>query len=97
MRRDARWERKVLAYDPAASDKDDGGVKILNDRIATARKATTCWLCGGAIVPGTLIRLETAVLDGSIKTSRTCQDCCDAMARSWTDHGRALDARLALR
>jgi hypothetical protein len=91
------WEHRVLSYDPTAGDKDSDGVRVLSDRIVRARTAGPCWFCDQAVVVGSKIRRETAIVDGQIKTVRTCHACCDAMALQWGDHGKALDARFALR
>lgn len=96
-RRMTDWDRRVLAFDPCAGDKDDGGVRRLSDRIVTARAGGTCWVCSGAIVSGTRIRVESAIVDGRARSCRTCHECCNAMARSWDDEGAAFEARLALR
>ena len=88
------WDRRVLRYDPAAGDKDGSGVKILRDRIVIAKRGGECWQCAEPIVPGTRIRSEVAVVDGQMKRSRTCHDCCDAMAKAWTDNGDAIEARI---
>lgn len=84
----------MLAFNPCAGDKDDGGVRLLRDQIVIARKSGRCWICADSIIPGTRIRVETAVMDGSIKSARTCHGCCDAMARSWDDDGAAIEAKI---
>lgn len=86
----------MLAYDLYASDKDDGGVKILSRRIVTARVGGTCWLCQKPIVPGTKILSEAAILDRrQAKRARTCRACCDAMARAHRDDGDEIEHRIA--
>jgi flavoprotein len=92
---DDAWERAVLMYDPAAGDKDGGDIRVLSDRIVTARSGGVCWQCGEGIVPGTRVRAEAAVVDGRMRRCRTCHACCDAMATSWTDAGEAIEARIA--
>jgi len=87
------WEVDVLAYDFCSGDKDDGGVRLLSNRVVIARVGRTCWHCCGPVQPGTRVRVETVVLDGEIKHSVTCHDCCDAMARSRDDGGDAMEAR----
>lgn len=90
------WERAVLAYDPDGDSKDGGGIRKLSDRIVKARVGGTCWICASPVEPGTLIRVEAALMDGQMRSCRTCHDCCDAMAKSWTDDGDAIEARYSL-
>lgn len=91
------WERAVLSYAPFAGDKDDGGYRMLSDRIVTARKAGQCATCLGEIVPGTRIRRMTAVEDErTVRTARDCQECCDAMAIADEDFGDSIMARCDL-
>lgn len=93
----ADWADLVLRYDPDSGDKDDGGVRVLRRRIVRARKVGPCSFCADAVIPGSRVLAETAVVDDIVKTIRTCYACCDAMAKSWSDDGAALDARFAAR
>lgn len=91
------WDDHVLRYNLYDGDKDDGGVRVLRDRIVVARASGPCSICYTPIVPGTRIRVETGVVDGRKMASvRTCHACCDAMARAWKDDGVALDRRYAI-
>jgi hypothetical protein len=74
------WERRVLNYNPFADDKDDGGYRMLRDRIVTARAGGQCAECAGEVAPGTRIRVMTAASEEHVASSRSCHLCCDAMA-----------------
>jgi len=74
-------EYDCLSVNPFEGDFGDGEVK-LEDKIVTARKARQCNLCGGAVEPGTKIRVRAEVVYGSIQRYAWCNKCCVAMAKS---------------
>ena len=43
--------------------------------------------------PGERIRRMVQLFEGEVKTARWCHKCCEAMALSWTDSGKALEER----
>lgn len=86
-------EADVMSYNPFDGDFGAPGDRLLRDRIVTARSGGDCHLCGGKIQPGTRIRSRSGVIDGSLMSWRWCTACCEAMALSWTDDGKALEAR----
>lgn len=53
-------------------------------------------MCRQEIVPGERARLLAAVFDGTLMSYRWCSECCAAMAASWTDDGRAWEARVRI-
>ena len=89
-------EDDVMAVNPFEGDRDLD-LRTLFDKMVTARKARPCCDCGQMIEPGTRIRSRSDVHDGAVKSLAWCTECCKAMALSWTDSGRAMEARLALR
>lgn len=92
IRLTAEQERLCLNYDPFAGDRD-GGIRMLSDRIVTARKRGPCCICFEDIVPQERIRRQTAIVDNRICSCRMCEPCCIAMAESWEDNGAAIEAR----
>jgi len=90
-------EKDCMAVDPFEGDFGDIGGVILKDKIGTARKAGECHACTQQIQPGERVRIRAEIADGGLLSFRWCQKCCEAMAASWRDGGRALDARFALR
>ena len=89
-------EADVLAVNPFEGDRDLD-LRTLFDKMVTARKARPCCDCWQQIVPGTRIRSRSDVYDGAVRSLAWCTECCEAMALSWTDGGKAMEARLALR
>lgn len=90
-------EADALAYDPFAGDFGMPGDRWLRNAIVTARKAHPCFECTQQINPGERTRIIAAIFDGEFFSYRWCQLCTEAMAISWTDNGKALDARHKLR
>lgn len=74
-----RWEADCLAEDPFAGDFGDSEV-LLSDKMVTNRKGGYCWMCAGECQPGTRNRVIREAYEGSIHTTRFCQQCCFAMA-----------------
>jgi hypothetical protein len=89
------YERDVLAFNPFEGDRDTTA-RVLRDSLCASRVADDCMVCLQRIVPGTRIRARVEVYEGRIGTYRFCAACCDAMAASWDDHGRAIEERTAL-
>lgn len=89
-------EARCLAYNPFDGGKGDSDERILSDRMATARKSGPCCICLGEIRPGERIRRQNAIVDGQMASCRMCQSCCEAMALSWVDAGKAIEVRTAL-
>jgi len=88
---------KCLHVDPFEGDFGSPGDRTLSDKITIACAGGECHECAQNIKPGEWIRRRTDITDGSIATYRWCALCCAAMAKSWRDHGRAWEARAALR
>ena len=89
-------EAECLKVNPFEGDFGSPGDKVLKDKIGTARKGGTCGMCRQDIVPGERVRLLAAVFDGTLMSYRWCSECCAAMAESWTDDGRAWEARVRI-
>lgn len=90
-------EDDALAYDPFASDFGSPGDRTLRDKMVTARRTGECHNCAQTIQTGERTRSRTDVADGEMMSFRWCQACCEAMALSWTDDGKAICARYAMR
>lgn len=90
-------EQAVLVTDPFEGDFGGPGDRTLSDKMATARKAGECHDCAQQIQPGERIRRRAEVFDGELMHFRWCQACCEAMAISAEDGGKAWEARLRLR
>lgn len=74
-------EAACIRYDFDADSKGDSGVKVLDVRMVTAAKAHTgCFPCTGPIAKGERHRVERALMDGAVRTSRSCAECAAAMA-----------------
>lgn len=90
-------EAEALQYDPFAGDFGEVGDRWLRNKMVTARKAGPCHECLGQIKPGERIRSLVALFSREVMSYRFCNACCHAMAACWTDNGKALEARWALR
>jgi hypothetical protein len=82
-----------LAADPFASDFGSPGDRTFKDKITKARVGGPCHWCDKEIKPGEVIRLRTDLSEGVVCTYRWCTLCCKAMAKSWTDDGKAWERR----
>lgn len=89
-------EARCLAYNPFDGGKGDDQTRVLRDRIVTARKGGECCICLGNIISGMRVRVQVGVLDGRAKSFRMCEPCCNAMAASWRDDGRAIERRTSM-
>jgi hypothetical protein len=89
-------ERACLQVNPFDGDFGSPGDRVLKDKIGTARKGGMCGMCRQEIQPGERVRLLAAIFDGRMMSYRWCSACCAAMAVSWHDEGRTLEARVRL-
>ena len=93
--RDMREQREheALAYDPFRDDETD--VTGLADRFVTTRRTHPCSLCQQDFPAGSRARAKTERNneERKVMTFYFCPPCCEAMAASWTDYGRALIER----
>lgn len=89
-------ENDCLACGPFDGDFGSPDDRILKDKMVTARKVGSCFLCEQEIRPGERIRTMSAVFDGELMYYRWCNACCAAMAKSWLDDGDAYEERAAL-
>jgi wobble nucleotide-excising tRNase len=90
-------EKDCLDCNPFEGDFGSQGDRILTDKMVTARKGGECSLCAQEIKAKERIRTMSAVFDGEFTSYRWCNDCCAAMAKSWTDDGEAWEERYRLR
>lgn len=90
-------DRDCLNYDPFAGDRDSN-IKLLSDRFVVARYPHQCTICFGAIFKLERHRARTEIDrdDNRAGTFRFCAMCCEAMAKSWKDSGRAIEKRTSI-
>ena len=86
-------EARCLAFDPFEGSKGDDTYRRLSDRFVVTRRPHVCSVCFEAIPAKTRARAMTDLDDGQVRTFYACPACCDAMALSWTDDGKAIEAR----
>jgi len=79
---------------PPFEDRDEE-IRLISDKIVLARKDTTCMICFQPAYAGTHHRVETAVVDGEMRSCHYCEICCAAMAVAFDDDAPIL-ARFAL-
>lgn len=89
-------EQKCLDLNPFEGDFGEPGDKTLSDKIVTLRNPRECNLCGQTAKPGTRCRVQVKVFTRKLEPYTWCEECCSAMAKSWTDQGRALEKRASL-
>lgn len=89
-------ERRAMLLQPFGDGDKGDTARTLRDTIVTARKPTRCFVCFGYIVRGERIRVETAVDNSKVVSTRWCAPCVAAMAQSWEDAGEALEYRYLL-
>lgn len=89
-------EDDCLAYDPFSGDFGMPSDRSLRDKMVICRKPGNCHICGGDIIKGDRIRSRSDLFDGEIWYYRFCTKCCEAMALSWVDEGKAIEARYGL-
>ena len=89
-------EPECLACNPFEGDFGEPGDRTLVEKIVTLRRPRKCALCGQMSVKGTRCRVNVEIFDGKLMSYTWCEECCSAMADSWTDQGRALEKRAAL-
>lgn len=89
-------DRDVLNYRPFQGDETD--VTQLADRFVVTRYAHACTLCWEEIPPRARVRALTEINNEEhrVKTFYFCAPCCAAMAKSWRDHGRAIEHRYGI-
>jgi hypothetical protein len=93
-------ERLALAlqYDPFKGDFGDPGDRSLRDKIVKFRRGGECHICAGEVTPGSQGRSLTMAWEtDGLMSYRFCAECTDAMAASWNDDGKQLEARYHLR
>jgi len=90
-------EKKCLSADPFAGDFGEPDDRTLRDKIVVARKAGPCHDCAQTIKPGERVRSRSDIFDGQMMSFRWCEKCCEAMALSWEDGGKAWEERNGLR
>jgi RNase P subunit RPR2 len=87
-------DEDILAYslwgDPG---KGETPYTTLSNKMVTTRKPHICVICRGDVRPGTRARVTREQSEGTFVTVYSCAACCEAMAASWTDHGKAIQAR----
>lgn len=90
-------DKDALNYNPFEGERDTN-TRQLSNKMLTARAAHTCIICCGGIVPKERVRALTEVNydDHQVKTFYFCGPCCEAMALSWTDNGKAICERTAI-
>lgn len=86
-------EEDILCYNPFDGDFGSPGDRILKDRLVVANKEHVCFLCKKEIKKGSINRVRADISDGEFMHFRWCQECCGAMAMSWTDNGKSLEDR----
>lgn len=91
---DANTEVMALKFDPFSSDEGYPGDVALSDKFRTCRKPGRCHYCLNIIVKSERYRAIVEVAFGKIRTFKFCAECCKAMAKSWSDDGRAISDRI---
>ena len=91
----AQQEADCLEWFPFADDFGEPGDRVLQDKVATARKAGPCFDCSQPIKPGERTRTLSAKFGGELRRYRWCSLCCAAMTAD--DPTEAMEARIALR
>ncbi|GLK72582.1 hypothetical protein KHC23_07670 [Ancylobacter dichloromethanicus] len=94
---DPRRDLDVMSFDPFFPDETD--TTLLSDTMGLASKWHDCAICGGRIWGGERIRRRVERINEGrprVMTFRFCPLCCQAMAASWTDDGKAITERTAL-
>lgn len=94
--RTVETERLALQYVPFGDDFGSPGDRTLRDHFVSVRKRHECHMCGGSIIRRERSRVLIGIFDGELCDYRWCWKCCKAMAVSWTDAGRQLEARTRL-
>ena len=89
-------EQKCLDVNPFEGEFGDPGDKTLSKKIVTLRKPRECNLCGQTAKVETRCRVQVEVFAEKLESYTWCEECCSAMAESWTDQGRALERRASL-
>lgn len=89
---------KALLFNPFQGDFGDVGDRELSDKLVRFRKARECHCCAHNVKPGTQGRALTMLWQSDgVMSYAYCTECTEAQALSWTDYGKAIDARYALR
>lgn len=91
------WNEQVLSYDIFAGDFGDGSARTLRDEIVVAKRRGTCRECDGPIVKGDIVRAVKMADSEGVYGGRVCFLCCDAMAKSVHDGGKAITERYSMR
>lgn len=85
-------EADCLRLNPFEGDRDVT-YRVLRDGFVRCRAADDCMTCLGPVAPGMRVRTRVEVYEGKVYTFRFCEECCAAMAVSWSDGGEAWVAR----
>ncbi|MBZ9986083.1 hypothetical protein LB572_03115 [Mesorhizobium sp. BH1-1-5] len=87
-------DRRVLAFDLFASDRD-ANVRLIENRMVVTRKPHDCVLCGEGIPAKSRVRAQSECDRdrNKVMTFYVCALCCAAIDLSHTDAGAALEAR----
>jgi hypothetical protein len=89
-------EELCLQVNPFEGDFGTPADRCLKDKVGIARKPGPCSLCGQEIQPKERIRMAAYIFDGEMHSYRWCSSCCSAMAKSWSDDGKAYEERILL-
>lgn len=74
--------QKYIDFDPYLDCDRDLDIRNRKVRVVKTRKACQCFTPNGpihAIPAGSLVRVETAIVDGEFGSYRTCLGCCDRL------------------
>jgi hypothetical protein len=94
----AKQESDCLKANPFEGDFGSLGDRTLRSQMVTARVPhAECSCCLEPIVAGERTRVQIEFFDGGVQGYRWCSECCWAMAKSWTDLGKAWEKRELLR
>lgn len=90
-------ECDVLAFYPFDGEYGNPGDVTLRDYIVKSRTTHVCHICGCSIKPGSIVRSLVEKIDGELMSFYFCTECCVAMEKSWSDDGKSLNKRYAMK
>ncbi|TGS86705.1 hypothetical protein EN817_17540 [Mesorhizobium sp. M3A.F.Ca.ET.174.01.1.1] len=89
-------DQDVLNFDLFAGDREN--VRLIENRMVVTRKPHDCVLCGEGIPVKSRVRAQSECRDDNrVMTFYVCEPCCRAIGLSFTDDGKALEARIQMR